>query len=98
MPGLTALELQTAVCKALVELADGRVDGPGLATARALLVQGERRLAEDPRQVGRQTMTPKPPSGGTLTNRLMDSGPPEPRERPVLDGTNEWLDQQAAGE
>ncbi|HEV2923063.1 MAG TPA: hypothetical protein VGW98_03455 [Solirubrobacteraceae bacterium] len=43
-------------------------------------------------------MTPKPPSGGTLTNRLMDSGPPEPRERPVLDGTNEWLDQQAAGE
>jgi hypothetical protein len=93
MTGTTIDESLKLLAKAVVELSEGKTDGPGMSHCRSAValaaLDGDPRTAglpSPPSQVAPSTMEP-------LTNEMLDGMAPRPRAQPVISpGTNEAFD------
>jgi hypothetical protein len=101
MAGLTAYEADVLLARALVELADGITDGPGMAHARSMVAMADARLSKDPSALGQPKREQKAPNPlqDVLTNRVLDGleQPPTPRQAPTLPGTRRWREARERG-
>jgi hypothetical protein len=104
VPGLTSYQADVLLAHAIIELSEGRTDGPGLAHARSLVALADAGVSSDPHGLRNPPPTPKAPNlADVITNKSIDGpAPATPRRHAPMPGTRAWFDarerkRQAAG-
>lgn len=91
MPGATDWQMQLWRNRALIELAEGRTDGPGLQSVRVWLAMVDAGRITDPSLPRQPEVKPlKPIQGQPLTNAELDGRVTTPYRGPTV-GTREWF-------